>query len=941
MKCAASYTLTVISDGAQGKPGVGVSSIVREFALSSSSTSAPSSGWSTTRPSRNAGQTIWVRDKSTYSDGKVVYSTPYPATGDKGDTGATGPKGDKGETGPQGEKGDKGETGAQGPQGPQGNKGDKGDKGETGEKGPQGDKGNTGAQGNGYYRALIALTTSSKSVAKGNVSPASKALLYGDTIVDTNGLVFAVTAATSSSASTVPIEYRYSIKGPQGNKGDKGDKGDTGATGPQGPKGDKGETGATGPQGPKGDKGETGNTGAAGTPAVDFSILASPTTYAMTSRQYVKTQQVFKLTCRKMNYTGSSQAVWSLSSTDGISFCDEAGSTYYSGANRTSDTVYVAVKVGCVKTSFKLTCSLEGLGIKELAVAGSYPEYKPQYIGKVDSTLDQEFPTMTADGPIREGDVIVYVYESGGTKKSQYKVCTSVGTDSEGNITTSWADNSVQNSGNSELMISGIYDAIMSGSDNADLLSMVKQLVAQYIAAEYINITGAIFGGAYEYNEKTKEITNPTGGMGFLLSKNGVFEAISAYLRNASVTGDFEAKDGDKIIMKTSKYQEGDVIKNDYSDAYIEVEKGGNIEALYTSLNRFYVKFDGNTKRYESLGYANGISINKNKYLAWGSKIFSVEDAYRKVGSNASGWQWYICLDLSNIEASINTKAAIQVTVGDHSVLTIVKLNSENGSRLENWGRFSNQTKILTELEAGNKYYLFCDAFSDSSKNYKVKVILYNKSLDLNNLDENTSYVFIESHGALTSIDEPLGVSTTPPEIIKATGYSKEYSGPVFNVYKETDDSFVGTSNQFQNLFNSGFHIKMKNISDLFSITARGLFDVSETSEISVNQVVSYGITTYKVNTVDIKDEQIIFNTSQGVVRIEKKEDDNKNFILSNVTLIVSHFGLIASSLLPSVSDSVIGTESNPYSIGYINNLSGNVNEEGDTEHKVWGAVFN
>ena len=129
MKCAASYTLTVISDGAQGKPGVGVSSIVREFALSSSSTSAPSSGWSTTRPSRNAGQTIWVRDKTTYSDGKVVYSTPYPATGDKGDTGATGPKGDKGETGSQGlqglqgEKGDHGETGATVPQGPKGDKG--------------------------------------------------------------------------------------------------------------------------------------------------------------------------------------------------------------------------------------------------------------------------------------------------------------------------------------------------------------------------------------------------------------------------------------------------------------------------------------------------------------------------------------------------------------------------------------------------------------------------------------------------------------------------------------------------------------------------------------------------------------------------------------------------------------------------------------------------
>ena len=129
MKCAASYTLTVISDGAQGKPGVGVSSIVREFALSSSSTSAPSSGWSPTRPSRNAGQTIWVRDKTTYSDDKVVYSTPYPATGDKGDTGAQGPQGEKGDKGDPGVQGPQGETG---PQGPQGDPGPQGPKGESG-----------------------------------------------------------------------------------------------------------------------------------------------------------------------------------------------------------------------------------------------------------------------------------------------------------------------------------------------------------------------------------------------------------------------------------------------------------------------------------------------------------------------------------------------------------------------------------------------------------------------------------------------------------------------------------------------------------------------------------------------------------------------------------------------------------------------------------------
>ena len=85
----------------------------------------------------------------------------------------------------------------------------------------------------GVYRAFTALSTSSTSVNASNIATKpSRDWMVGDTIIDTNGLGFAVTIATSLSSSTIPIGYRFNIKGEQGEKGDKGDKGDEGDPAP-------------------------------------------------------------------------------------------------------------------------------------------------------------------------------------------------------------------------------------------------------------------------------------------------------------------------------------------------------------------------------------------------------------------------------------------------------------------------------------------------------------------------------------------------------------------------------------------------------------------------------------------------------------------------------------------------------------------------------------
>lgn len=91
-----------------------VTGTVNEYAINTSSSTSPTSGWSTTQPEWSDGKYIWMRTKTTTKDGTVSYSNPACITGAKGSTGATGaqgPKGDKGEQGIQGNPGINGQDG--------------------------------------------------------------------------------------------------------------------------------------------------------------------------------------------------------------------------------------------------------------------------------------------------------------------------------------------------------------------------------------------------------------------------------------------------------------------------------------------------------------------------------------------------------------------------------------------------------------------------------------------------------------------------------------------------------------------------------------------------------------------------------------------------------------------------------------------------------------
>lgn len=116
-------TIAAIKDGADGKPGkdgvsVSVVSTTVEYQISSSATSAPTSGWSTTvKQATDAQPFLWSRTVVKYSDGKstTTYGVAYKGkNGSNGKDGAVGPQGPQGEQGVQGPQGATGATGKDG-----------------------------------------------------------------------------------------------------------------------------------------------------------------------------------------------------------------------------------------------------------------------------------------------------------------------------------------------------------------------------------------------------------------------------------------------------------------------------------------------------------------------------------------------------------------------------------------------------------------------------------------------------------------------------------------------------------------------------------------------------------------------------------------------------------------------------------------------------------
>ena len=97
-----SYTKAACSTGgvgSTGADGVGISSVVEQYYLSSSATSLLNGSWSTTRPTWKNGWYFWTRSVITYTNGTSHTTSSICVSGEKGADGEKGNKGDKGDKG--------------------------------------------------------------------------------------------------------------------------------------------------------------------------------------------------------------------------------------------------------------------------------------------------------------------------------------------------------------------------------------------------------------------------------------------------------------------------------------------------------------------------------------------------------------------------------------------------------------------------------------------------------------------------------------------------------------------------------------------------------------------------------------------------------------------------------------------------------------------------
>lgn len=99
---ATSYSEPVCIQGAQGEAAIGVSSTSVTYAVSSSGTTAPSSGWSGEVPDVPHGQYLWSRTVTYYTDGTESVSYGVSYQGSNGQNGADGAPGAPGADGHDG-----------------------------------------------------------------------------------------------------------------------------------------------------------------------------------------------------------------------------------------------------------------------------------------------------------------------------------------------------------------------------------------------------------------------------------------------------------------------------------------------------------------------------------------------------------------------------------------------------------------------------------------------------------------------------------------------------------------------------------------------------------------------------------------------------------------------------------------------------------------------
>lgn len=629
--------------------------------------------------------------------------------------------------------------------------------------------------------------------------------------------------------------------------------------------------------------------------AKDIRIVASQETYKMSTRGMVQIDQEFTFALQRWYVNGA--ATWTVSPdpaavTDDLEIIEQDN----------PDILKLKIKTGSYLSQFTVSVSCEGFeATRDLTVLGInggeespwyfkvYPEdpngAMPVYnreTGVVDFG-NSIWPTVSPEGNLITGDYILYKTKviqnssdtEGHIEPVPYYFVEGEGTGDAGHwemldsdspyyseaMGTILAD--VVNMDDMPVTVGALYGFFQNfAAQNAFIDSLwSNSAFIDYLESQYIKLKGSIYGGAYD-----SQGNNPTGGLGFFLGSNGVFRAIQAYLKEATIEGEFSCYDSSGIVMKTQKGSSSTTNISCSSPQRWSVDDA--LEAIAEGSSGTGT-FDGDTVDYKRPSSSSPATI---------------------VTMEGGGW-------FSSFNQSV---------IFGHSMTISFTLIFKADLRFETTGIkiYLNETRVFYERDFENW---------DQEYNSDNRVRFFNLSVKPNDVVRVTMNTTTTYYGC----DVEIGVTDTDSIVLIYDGglYQVIGSGEYYS-YSASLGTFISSMHIVYAVAN-GWANGLPSSGVTYALQPGNMCVINgETLEVaSAYKTSSTGTLTIYTASGGSYDFDLTHSTEEG--------DSQGWYEISGTLKIISEQrGIVAETLIPAKSTADIGTPGNPFDNGYFSQIN-------------------
>ena len=338
------------------------------------------------------------------------------------------------------------------------------------------------------------------------------------------------------------------------------------------------------------------------------------------------------------------------------------------------------------------------------------------------------------------------------------------------------------------------------------------------------------------------------------------------------------------------------------------------LEAFVDRLYANYIKLTGSIYggAYDKNG--NNASSGVGFYLGSDGMLKAVSASF--INANVSGK--FLSSTFRTMDSDTQISISSSLSESDHNVVDINGLHNGIGVAAR-----------LYSDENGIQEYIDCNIY------YKGKT--YTRLYSPSSLYSRGQYLISERSNEYLQIDE-YGLLTSP----------NQYNTVFGNIYESpsmVDISYVKKNNVISSTSVAGISISKE--------TAIRFADTNDGSKFGEDKMAFIGTVSYRKLYFDTTETIQSTETDKKYISIVNKKlkiESSDSVLLDYEYFISISMDISISSTAGIETMNIIPKEDNLYDVGspaikfrngYINTLIGNVNQEGDTIHKVWGAVAN